>query len=134
MDAVIVDTDVLSYAVKGDSRGLLYAADLQGRRACIALMTVAEVKRWPLESRWGPRKIAALDRVLSTHVILIPDVHTAELWAKIYTARRRLGRPIENGDCWVAAAAVRHGLPLVTHNTADCADIPGLRVITRAPR
>ncbi len=133
MDAVVLDTDVLSFAIKGDTRAALYAPDVQGQRACLALMTVAEVRRWPLESRWGPRRIAALDRVLDAHIILAPDVRTAELWAKIFTARRRIGTPIENGDCWIAATAVRHGLTLITHNGAHYARIEGLRIVTHAP-
>ncbi len=129
---MLVDTDVLSFSIKGDARAARYARDLQGKRACLALMTVAELKRWPLEKAWGQRRTAALDGVLSAHVILAPDLRTAGIWAEVFAARRRTGRPIANGDCWIAATALQHGLPPVTHNAADYSGIPALRVITHA--
>ncbi len=49
---------------------------------------------------------------------------------KICAARQRLGKPILAPDAWIAATAVRHACPLVTHNQDDYADVAGLIVIT----
>ncbi|CAG1001520.1 Ribonuclease VapC4 [Phycisphaerales bacterium] len=59
------------------------------------------------------------------------DEGLADSWASISQKRASIGRPIECGDCWIAATALRHGLPLITHNPRDYADIAGLTVITR---
>lgn len=40
------------------------------------------------------------------------------------------GRRIECADGWIAATALRHDIPLVTHNRADYLGVPGLRVIS----
>lgn len=130
MDAVLLDTDVFSFALRGDSRALAYEPHIHDRRVCLALMTVAELKRWPLERRWGARRIAELDRALRRHLVIPPDLETAEVWARVFTARRRAGRPISNGDCWIAATALRHDLVLLTHNAADYAGIKELRSIS----
>ena len=41
--------------------------------------------------------------------------------------------PIEPGDAWVAATALRHSLPLVTHNRRHFEHIPGIQSISEAP-
>jgi tRNA(fMet)-specific endonuclease VapC len=51
-----------------------------------------------------------------------------------HDAAPAMGRRIETSDCWIAATAVRHALPLVTHNAGDFADIPELKVITHSGR
>lgn len=43
---------------------------------------------------------------------------------------RRTQALIECGDCWVAATAVRHGLPLMTHNHRHFGEIGSLRLIS----
>jgi tRNA(fMet)-specific endonuclease VapC len=58
----------------------------------------------------------------------------ADAWATITVGRRRIGKPIGCGDCWIAAAAIRHDLTLVTHNAGDYADLPNLKLVTHAEK
>ncbi len=44
METAILDTDVLSFIVKGDTRGSPYTPLLIGKRACISFQTVAEFR------------------------------------------------------------------------------------------
>jgi hypothetical protein len=46
MDTVVVDTDVLSYTFKRDTRHTLYRPHLDGRTLLISFMTLAEVDYW----------------------------------------------------------------------------------------
>ena len=55
------------------------------------------------------------------------DDATAWEWARVMSIK---GRPIAEADAWVAAVALRHGLPLVTHNRKHFDGIPGLTVIS----
>jgi predicted nucleic acid-binding protein len=41
---------------------------------------------------------------------------------------------MSSSDCWIAACALAHEQALLTHNAADYADVPGLRLITHASR
>ncbi len=132
MNDVLVDTDVLSFIFKGDTRADLYARHLDGRRHSIALMTVAESRAWAIRSRWGIARLRSLEEMVGRHTVLSPNLQTAELWASISAHRARAGRRIETSDCWIAATAVQYQLPLVTHNGADYADIPGLIVLSRS--
>ena len=50
---VVVDTDVVSYIFKGDTRGDAYRRHLVGRLGIVCFMTVAELDRWALNHSWG---------------------------------------------------------------------------------
>jgi len=51
--------------------------------------------------------------------ILPFDSEAAEAFAKIASARRKLGRPISQADAQIAAIARSRGASLATRNTAD---------------
>lgn len=97
----------------------------------MSFQTVAELRAWALAHRWGAARRADLQQRIDRCTLLPPDDHTATAWAEIAVARRREGRPIESGDCWIAACAVRHGIPLLTHNRGHFAGIAGLSVVSR---
>jgi predicted nucleic acid-binding protein len=129
---IVVDTDVISFIAKSDSRASLYEKDLIGQRLCICFQTVAELQLWALLRRWGQTRQAQLNAILNRCIVLRYDVEMAQHWARITAHRRTIGRPIECGDAWIAASAIRHGAALVSHNARHYADIPDLRLITRA--
>ena len=130
--AVLVDTDVFSYLFRNDTRARRYEPELRGRRLCLSFMTVAELRRWTLQRRWGAHRVQSLEKVLREYVVLPADDAMCTEWARVTSARARAGLPIGCGDCWIAATALRHGLPLVTHNAADYGAIAGLHVINHA--
>jgi tRNA(fMet)-specific endonuclease VapC len=43
---VIVDTDVVSFLFKGDTRAQAYREHLRGKTLAISFMTVAELYQW----------------------------------------------------------------------------------------
>ena len=56
---VIVDTDVVSFLFKGDTRAQLYRPHLQGRTLALSFMTVAELYQWAYIRNWTLAKIAS---------------------------------------------------------------------------
>jgi predicted nucleic acid-binding protein len=40
---------------------------------------------------------------------------------------RKSGRRMETADAWIAATALLHDAPLLTHNKSDYLGVPGLR-------
>jgi len=42
----------------------------------------------------------------------------------------RKGRTVSCSDAWIAASAIRHSIPLVTHDAKDFRNISGLQIIT----
>lgn len=130
MSALIVDTDVVSFLLKGDTRAQPYRPHLQDKTLALSFMTVAELYQWAYVRNWGERKLTRLEKQLHRYVIVPFDNELCRQWARICVERRRLGRPISVQDAWVAATALRHSCPLVTHNGDDFSDIAGLEVIS----
>jgi tRNA(fMet)-specific endonuclease VapC len=60
--------------------------------------------------------------------IIENDLEVAETYGKIKTQLRSQGKPIPENDMWIAAIAMRHGLPLVT-NDKHFNSVVGLDVI-----
>ncbi len=57
------------------------------------------------------------------------DEHAAGIYARVVVERTRAGQPISTEDAEIAAISLLHGLPLVTRNVKDFANIAGLRVV-----
>ena len=129
MEGVLVDTNVVSYLLKGDSRGDLYRVHLDGKPLYISFVSAAELYRWAVQHNWGTGRIATLREKLAHYVVLPYDDQTAWEWARVMSTK---GHPIAPGDAWVAAGAIRHGLPVVTHNRKHFEHVSGLRVISEA--
>lgn len=71
-----------------------------------------------------------LEGLLQNFVVAPYDAHVARCYARIVARRRQMGRPITVNDAWIASFAVRHGMPLVTHNARDFEGVEGLEIIT----
>jgi predicted nucleic acid-binding protein len=127
---VVVDTDVVSFIFKGDTRGTLYRPHLDGQIAVIAAQTRAELELWTLERNWGARRKDLLRQELRKYVLAPFTEAVCLRWAQILDNARRTGRPVSTTDAWVAATALAYAVPLVTHNSSDFAGIPGLTIIS----
>jgi tRNA(fMet)-specific endonuclease VapC len=125
----LVDTDVLSYIVRSDTRAEPYRTYLAGKEIGVRFQTVAELRRWGRTHLWGPSRWQQLQQVLARITVFLVDDALIDAWAYITATRERQGRPIATGDAWIAATAWLQGLPLVTHNRRHFADIEGLDVV-----
>lgn len=131
-DAYVIDTDVLSYILKGDSRAELYRPYLIGTIVVISFMSIAELERWAIERAWGTARRERLRRFLDTFVTRPVDRALCETWAKIMAEAHQHGTPIAHADAWIAATAVLENLPLITHNARHFNVVADLTVRTAA--
>jgi len=129
---VVVDTDVVSFLLKSDSRAELYRSHLQGKMLALSFMTVAELYQWAYSRNWGEQKLALLEGRLRSYVVVPYDYDLCKQWASICVERQRRGRPISVQDAWIAATALRHDCPLITHNGSDFVGIAGLTLISES--
>ena len=127
---IVVDTDVFSAELVPASRlAERYAPIIIGRKAFISFQTAAEVRYGALRRGWGTARMLKLD----TKIHQAQVVHTgpelvlvyAQLRADCEAAGHALAQREHNADRWIAATALRLGIPLVS-NDGIFRGVPGL--------
>jgi predicted nucleic acid-binding protein len=142
-----VDTNVIGYIASlieplaHDYRDLIRSDALAGRVPSMATVVAAELERGAaeLESSGGVRHLAIAER-LRTLMAVFEEVHadeqTDDIASHLQAAARRVGHPIgadsQQVDLEIAALAIRHRAPLVTHNYSDFDNIDALDLRTLA--
>jgi predicted nucleic acid-binding protein len=129
-DIVVVDTNVVSFCFKGDTRANLYQPHIQGRLQIIAAQTRAELELWTLIRNWGQRRRAALHAYLKDFVLAEADEIICLRWAEVQHSTQIRGPSMSVSDSWIAATAIAFAAPLITHNPAHFINVSGLSVIT----
>ncbi len=132
-EGCVVDTDVLSYLFRRDTRAEAYRPHLSGRILAISFMTVAELDRWALQRNWGTARQERMAAFLAQFTIILVDRTLCRTWARVGDQARRQGRPIQAADAWIAATALALDVPLVTNNRADYAGVATLRLLPDGP-
>lgn len=131
MDAVLLDTDVFSFLLKAaDTRATLYLPHIRGKTMALSFVSVGELYVWTIRRRWSPRRVAAFEQRLEALVVVPYDLELCRTYGKLRAARLDKGHPAASNDLWIASCAIRHSLPLVTHNAKHFASIRGLKLIT----
>jgi len=134
MRTLILDSNIVSYIYKQDTRAALYEPHLVNTLTFISFMTLAELERWAIARNWGARKHADLLRLVQKRFAIIESNHAlCRQWAQVTEGVKKIGRSIQPSDAWVAATALLYNAPLVTHNKADFVFVPGLSIISEAP-
>ena len=138
MDWVLLDTNVALYLLpsRPHTYSNLYRPHIEGKSVAISFVTVGELYVLAERNKWGPASIFDLEAHLRSFVVVPYDVEICKGYAWLKThLRTPLGsaRVIESNDLWIAACAVRYGIPLVTHNRRHFEGIPGLTIISEAP-
>ena len=129
---LVVDTDVVSYLFKQDTRGDLYKPHLHGNLLVISPMTRAELEDWALDHNWGQRRRDEMRAHLKQFILAPFDEDLCVKWAEATDSARRRGRPINSSDAWVAAVALHYDVALVTHNRTDYVGVVNLKVISQS--
>lgn len=130
MTGVVLDTDVVSFLFKNDSRANLYRNHLRGKHPVISFMTVAELDRWGLARDWGRARLAQMSAHLRKFVVHPYNRDLCRFWAEVSEEAKQNGHPIGCADAWIAATARLHNIPLITHNGKDYRGVRRLHVIS----
>ena len=131
-ERLVLDTNIVSYLMKGAPLARSYKPHLQGRLLAVAFITIGELYFGAEKDHWGESKRARLEQTLRRFLVIPYDNRVARCYGRLVAERQRKGHPISPNDAWIAACAVRHATPLVTHNAKHFAGISGLDVITAA--
>ncbi|MGO9886308.1 MAG: PIN domain-containing protein [Solirubrobacteraceae bacterium] len=133
---IVIDTDVFSAdLVPGSRLAERYAPLITGRLAFISFQTAAELRYGAIRRGWGkPRMLrmgATIARVEVVHSGPELVAVYAQLRADCVAAGHALGQKAHTADRWIAATAIRLGIPLVS-NDGIFRGAPGLQLETLA--
>src|SRR5438552_16190466 len=92
----------------------------------ISVVTVAQLEIWLRRRTVAKRRKQAYQAMRKIVDVLDLDRAIAELAGDIGARLHDQGRPMETMDLLIAATALVHNLTLVTHNTSDFINVPGL--------
>lgn len=125
MPQYMLDTDTVSFALRGQGRVAGRLLEHRPSELCISSITLAEL-RYGAEARRSRR----LHRLISTFVEAIEamsfDQSAASRFATVAATLARRGQPIGTFDTLIAAHALSLGLTFVTNNTRHFARVAGL--------
>jgi hypothetical protein len=85
----------------------------------VSVVTAAELELGVLRAsdpQSRGRRLATLSRVRAEYPLLDIDGAIASCFARIADEERRAGRGLRRHDTWIAATAMRHGVPVVTQD------------------
>jgi tRNA(fMet)-specific endonuclease VapC len=127
MPRYLLDTDTVSYALRG--QGLVAARLLEHRPSdlCISSITLAELSFGAEAKR--SQKLRRAIRSFTKDVNVVPfDEACAERFGVVAAALATRGEPVGVYDTLVAAQALVLGLTVVTNNRRHFSRVPGLAV------
>lgn len=111
---MILDTNALSALAARDTSLIRVIRDAP--RLAVTLISLGEYEFGVVQSR----QKAALEKWLQVFLaradLLMPDRETIAFYAEIRVQLKREGTPIPANDCWIAALARQHKLPVVSRD------------------
>jgi tRNA(fMet)-specific endonuclease VapC len=124
----LLDTDICSAQLKNvrivSNRFLQYGGQLFA-----SAVTIAELRAWLLRRKTPRKHKQAYARLRQDLTVLDVDERIALRAGELAAGLSDRGIASKTPDMLLAATALAHGLTLVTHNTRDFANVPGLTVV-----
>ena len=128
MRQLLIDTNIYSYALRGDDD--VVEVLRKSEQIGISVISIGELlsgfKGGGREKKNREELEIFLD---SPRVVVYPvDEDTSEFYAEILNNLREIGKPVPTNDIWIAAIAFQNGLKLFTKDI-HFKTIPGLSLI-----
>jgi tRNA(fMet)-specific endonuclease VapC len=127
MPAYMLDTDTVTFALRGQGRVGGRLLQHRPSEVCISSLTLAEL-RYGADVRRSPRLHRLIDTFVDAVDVAGFDRSAADRFGAVGALLARRGAPIGTVDTLIAAHALALGLTLVTHNRKHFARVPGLSI------
>ncbi len=127
MALFMLDTDTVSFALRGVGSVAARLAKHKRSELCLSAITIAEL-RFGADKRRSPKIHQAIDRFLSGVDVLAFDNAAGEKFGAIAAALATSGEPIGQMDTLIAGHALSVGATLVTNNQRHFSKVNGLKI------
>ncbi|HEY3244643.1 MAG TPA: PIN domain-containing protein [Phycisphaerae bacterium] len=87
MSVLVLDTNVVSFLMKGHRRAEPFRPHLAGKTLAISFMVLAEMYEGADRANWGVKKLARLDAVLRHYVVIPSSPEICRQWGKVRAVR-----------------------------------------------
>lgn len=113
---IALDTNRLTDLFQGDRKLASWLGTCE--EVWVPLFVLGEIKAGFYGGTQHERNDTLLQKFLSKETVdvLLPGVHTAEHYGRLFAQLKRAGTPIPNNDIWIAALALEHHLVLATRD------------------
>ena len=99
-----------------------------GGRLYVSAITAGELFTWAFRAQASPKRLQGLMDLLQDVTLLSIEKDIGRRFGEIRARPLDQGITIGQMDLLLSATALVHDLTLVTHNTADFVNIPGVRL------
>ena len=118
---VVVDTDAYSARlIPNSTLARRYEPLLLGRIEFVSFQTVAEVRYGALLRGWGTTRVRRMEAAISRIEIVHSGPELIRVYAELRVDCQRAGHALSqrehDADRWIAATAIRLGIPLVSND------------------
>ena len=127
MPRYLLDTDTVSYALRGEGRVAARILEHAPSDLCISAITLAEL-RFGAERKRSQKLRRAIRSFVKDIAVVEFDASAAERFAEVAADLEQGGTPIGVFDTLVASQALSRGLVVVTNNTRHFGQVAGLKV------
>lgn len=101
---ILVDTDVVSFIFKRDTRADYFKPFLLHKTAAISFVTVAQLLYGAFKANWGSNRLNQLENHIKNYVVLPYDFLLCQSWAQLRVKCESEGYRIEYADAWIGAS------------------------------
>ena len=128
MKNVLIDTNIYSYALRGDRETVSILQHT--RNISICSISIGELLSGFKAGSQEKKNRQELEKFLDSPRVQLHavDEDTAEFYAEILNGLRKKGRPIPTNDIWIASVALQHGLKLFSKDQ-HFRYVPGLVIV-----
>jgi len=128
---IVIDTDVYGAELTGSPLAIRYQPIILGRPAFISFQTEAELRFGALLRGWSAARMLQLEARIAAAETVHSGPDLIDTYAQLRATCQRIGHALgqkhHDADRWVAATAIRLGIPLVA-NDGIYDNVPGLQV------
>jgi predicted nucleic acid-binding protein len=127
-EVILVDTDVLSYRYGKRTEFELFKPYLIGKTPAISFISYGEALGGEKSARWSETNISKYENYLRSYLLIPGDINLVREYANTKASCKFAGVGISDNDCWIAATAILHSIPLLT-NDENMHRVPNLNAL-----